>query len=470
LKRAVLITLAICLQFVLLTSASPVAEGQAQTKALNFVYLHGAGGSACSLQLLADTIAEQLPDYSLNYELANPGVKLQTGSLLRCYPNSVDVISWAHNIADSINRYFPGRRNLVLVGHSMGGKAALYAVAHNVGNLADRVAMVVTINSPIKSLRGYYVSGSAKVLDYYRAIGLISAAGFTNSAVYYDSSDDGKLVAGNKHWLSFISAESAPLSPQFNVGGVDAYPRDMDDMIVPISAMYSEGADVIYYGEHAHDELGSRDEVAGLLAEQILRYIFGGNLGFSAFAGSSTFRHQADLFPGTDVWDDKAAEVPASNGTVQHFNPSFTRWQEYEDVVGECLPEGRRSTYLVTPVKSFPFLARVQEVRWFSPDNPEDCRVYIKTRLAPRNYVEVDWKIHQEGLLPAGVERDHYEVEITLGTPFTDINRASWASDDPRDITLKIHSEAESPFRWFQAFWRVYYKNIQERKLIAEVR
>ena len=38
----------------------------------------------------------------------------------------------------------------------MGGKAALYAVAHNIGNLADKVAMVVTSNSPIKKLSNYY--------------------------------------------------------------------------------------------------------------------------------------------------------------------------------------------------------------------------------------------------------------------------------------------------------------------------
>jgi hypothetical protein len=32
----------------------------------------------------------------------------------------------------------------------MGGKTALYAVAHNIGNIAERVDAVITINSPVK--------------------------------------------------------------------------------------------------------------------------------------------------------------------------------------------------------------------------------------------------------------------------------------------------------------------------------
>jgi len=167
---------------------------------------------------------------------------------LRSYPNFEGIEAWAQNIADNINKRYPDKKNLVLIGHSMGGKTALYAVAHNVGNLADKVAMVVTINSPIKSLEKYYYVGGDTALDYWAAQMLISEKGVVESLVNHDSSEDGKWVSQNKHWLAFISAESAPLSPQFAVNGIDALPRDMDDLIVPISCQYADGADVVYYG------------------------------------------------------------------------------------------------------------------------------------------------------------------------------------------------------------------------------
>jgi len=468
-RLALLIIIGLCLQLGFGISAQSAPEEPVQVKELNFVFLHGAGGNACSMQLLADSIIEQLPTYALDYEQANPGTKIQVDTLLRCYPNNVDINTWANNIVDAINKHFQDKKNLILIGHSMGGKAALYGVAKNVGGLADKVAMVVTIDSPIKSLQQYYFSGGTSVLDYYRAVGLVSDQGVSNSIVYYDSSLDGSWVGKVKHWLAFIAAESAPLSEQFNVGGIDAFPRDMDDSIIPLSAQYSDGADVIYYGEHSHNDFANQDEVAGFMTEQILRYLFGGSIECSVLARSGTFEHQAGWLPGTDTWEDVVGQVLVSSGSVRHWNGSSTKWQEWEDVVGEVLPEDKRSSYQVRQVKYFPFLASVKESRWLSPDNPEDCRLYLKTRAAPGNYVQVDWSIYRCGLLPSGVKRDHYEVEIATGTPLTNIRRVSWATADPQDVRLQIGSEAERPFRWFKAEWRVYFKESQQRKVIDEI-
>jgi pimeloyl-ACP methyl ester carboxylesterase len=468
-RLALIITIGLCL---LLVSGSPVKSAQeepVQVKELNFVFLHGAGGNACSFQLLSDTIKEWLPAYIFGYEQDNPGTKIQAETLLRCYPNNVNIETWANNIVYSIEKYLPNKRNLILIGHSMGGKAALYAVAQNTGGLADKVAMVVTINTPVKSLQDYYIAGGGSALDYYRAVGLISDRGAAESVVYYDSSQDGRKVAATKHWLAFIAAESAPLSTQFNVGGVDAMPRDMDDNIMPISAQYAFGADVVYYGEHSHTDFTSQGEVASFMMEQIMHYIFGGYIECSVFDRSGSLEHKAGWLPGTDSWEDVVGDVPATSGSVQHRNESYTSWQEWEDVVGECLPGGKRSSYQVSQVSHFPFLASVKEVRWFDADNPEDCRLYIKTRAAPRNQVKVDWSIYDAGLLPPGTARNHYEVEITTGTPLTDIYRVSWATDDPRDLRLTIYSEAESPFRWFQAEWRVYSTEERYRSLIYEL-
>jgi len=421
------------------------------------------------MQLLADSIMEQLPAHILDYQLAYPDTEIQVDALLRCYPNDVDIKTWADNIADSIDKYLPDKQNLILIGHSMGGKAALYAVANNVGGLADKVAMVVTINSPIKSMQRYYIAGGASVLDYYQALGLLSDRGVISSVAYYDSSEDGRWVGAVKHWLAFISGEAAPFSEQFNVGGVDAMPRNMDDNIIPISAQYSDRADVVYYGEHSHNDFAASSKVAGFIAEQILRYLFGGEIECSVLVGSGTLEHKAGWVPGIDYWEDVVGEVLADSGRLWYWNESFTKWQEWEDVVGECPAEGKRSSYQVSQVRHFPFLAGIEESSWLSPDNPEDCRLYLRTRAAPRNYVQVDWSIYRRGLLPPGVKRDHYEVEIVTGTPLTNIRYVSWVTGDLRDPRLRISSEAESPFRWFRAEWRVYSKESRYRKVIDEI-
>jgi pimeloyl-ACP methyl ester carboxylesterase len=467
-KRLILL---IIIGLCLLGSGSPVSsapEEAPQVKELNFVFLHGAGGNSCSLQLLEDTIKEQLREHIFIYEQAHPETKIEVNTLLRCYPNNVDIDTWADNIARSVNKHLPNGQNLILIGHSMGGKAALYAVAHNVGYLAEKTALVVTINSPIKKLQNYYFAGGSSAVDYYRAFGVFSDSGASESVVYYDSSQDGRVVAMSKHWLALISAESAPLSDQFNVGGVDALPRDMDDNIIPLSAQYSFGADVVYYGEHSHNDFTKDEEVAFFISEQILQYIFGGYLKCSVLTESGSLEHKAGWLPGIDVWEEVVGEVLASSGSVQHFNESYTSWQEWEDVVGECLPGGTRSSYKISQVKHFPFLASVEEVHWLN-DDPLDCQLYLKTKAAPRNQVEVNWSIYDRGLLPVMTARNHYEVEITTGTPLANIKQVSWVSNNPSDPRLRIRSEAERPFRWFKAEWRIYTTKIRYRRLIGEI-
>ena len=177
-------------------SAIPVKaapEEPTRVKELNFVFLHGAGGSAYTMQLLSDTILEEIEPYILAYEEANPGIDIQVDSMNRSYPSDVDTETWANNIADSIGRHFSGKQNIILIGHSAGGKAALYAVANNVGGITEKVAMVVTINSPIKPMGDYYVTGGASVTDYCRARWLLADRGICDSISNYDSSEDGSL-------------------------------------------------------------------------------------------------------------------------------------------------------------------------------------------------------------------------------------------------------------------------------------
>lgn len=464
-KVILLLAIGLCLQ---LGWYSPAQAAPVMVKELNFVFLHGAGGNVCSMQRLADAVIKQTPAYITEYEQANPDTEVRANVLLRCYPNDVDIETWADNIAESVDEYLPDKRNLILIGHSMGGKSALYAVANDIGGLADKTAMVVTINSPIRSLKQYSFTGGASMADYYQALGLISDQGVSNSIVNYDSAEDGRWVAANKHWLAFIAGESAPFSQQFNVGGVDALPRDMDDNIIPISAQHTDRADVVYYGEHSHNDFADSDEVAASIAEPILRYIFGGEIECSVLVRGGRLEHAAGWLPGTDYWEDVVGEVPVSSGTLQHTNSSFFQWQEWEDVVGESPLGSTRSSYRVSMDNNFPFLNRLEEARWLVPDDTSDCHLYLKTRAGPRSTVRLDWQTYRMGLL-AETERDHYEAEIATGTPLTTIRYVSWLSGDPRDLRLRISSEAERPFRWFKAEWRVYFKESRYRQVIDEL-
>jgi pimeloyl-ACP methyl ester carboxylesterase len=469
-KRLFIFILAV----LVISVASPVlaqatSSGTDKVKELNFVFLHGMGSNSSALQLLEDSIVAHMPAYAANYQSTHPDVTVLTDMLLRSYPNEVDIETWAKNIADAINDHFPDKKNLVLVGHSMGGKTALYAVSHNIGNLADKVAMVVTINSPIKSMANYYYVGGDTALGYWGAGLLIPNQGVLESLVNYDSSQDGKWVSANKHWLAFISAESSPLSSQFDVRGIDALPRNMDDTIVPISGQYSDGADVVYYGQYEHGDFTRLDDVSNYIADQILRYIFGGNVDCSVFARAGSFEHKAGLFPGTDYWQDLVGGVLADSGTLIHKNDSYLKWQNWQDVVGEHSAGFNRSSYQITQKNSFPILTGLQQASWASPDDPQDSRVSLSTRAAPRSTVQVDWSVYQQGLLVFGIRRDHYEVELDTGTQLTSIGQVSWATDDPRDIRLRIWSQAQRPFRWFKAQWRVYSKESRQRRVIDEL-
>ena len=158
-KRLAIILVGILLFNMLPVFASPIlaqAAADYDIKEVNFVFLHGFNSNAGSVQPLGDAIFDKLPEYISAYERDNPGIQIVADTLYRSYVNNVDIETWASNIASDINKRFAGKNNLVLIGHSMGGKAALYAVAHNIGNLAEKVAMVVTVNSPIKKLSSYY--------------------------------------------------------------------------------------------------------------------------------------------------------------------------------------------------------------------------------------------------------------------------------------------------------------------------
>jgi len=470
-RLSVVLAVVLCLQIGFPCPVGSATEAPAAVKELNFVFLHGANGNPCGPQMLADSVREQIPFYITEYEQANPGIKVKVNVLNRCYPGDVDIETWAKNIADSVNRYLPGNGKIIFVGHSMGGKSALYAVANNIGNLAKRAALVVTINSPIKSLDRYSVAGGGSFVTYCRAALWNTTRGTCMSVATYDSSEDAKWVGENSHWLAFISGENAPLSSQFDYGGLDPYPRDMDDGALPISAQYSDGADVIYYGEHGHSEFHIIKDVSDFIAGEILKYVFGGTIECPVLARDGGFQHKAGSLLGTEYWRDTIGDVIGRSNRIWHWNPSYIKWQEWEDIAEYYPPtyeRDLRSRYEVSLEKASLF-SGIEEMRWVNPDNPGDCRLYLRTKAAPRGYVEVYWKIYRQGLLPEVTKRDHYEIEVIAGTPLAEVYQASWVTDNPRGLRVQVWSQAERPFRWFEAKWRVYYKESRWREVIDEV-
>ncbi|UCD09020.1 MAG: alpha/beta hydrolase [Dehalococcoidales bacterium] len=456
-----------CTQFLI---AQPVhAEGKPEiVKELNFVFCHGMGGNPCTFQNITDRINEILPYFIDRYQEKNPGISVKVNFLDRCYPGHVDINTWANNIADSINERFEGKDNLILVGHSMGGKTALFATAHNVGNITNRVAAVITINSPIKKLDDYYVPGGGPMPDYCRTTLLGSDQGVCDSVAFYDSSADGLKVSREKRWLAFISAEPSPLSPLYNQSGVDIWPRNLDDGVVPLPAQFSEGADVVYYGEAQHSDVGAKDTTSLFLANNIMFYIFGYEMEFSIPARTGIVEHEADWLLGTDRWSDIVGGIVTANGTIIHKNSSFYKWEKWEDIIGQCEPGDERS-YSHVHLDSVPILTSIRSASWVNSTNTSDCRLSVSTSAAPFTTVKADWTIFSAGLLPEETPRSFYDIEIIKGTPLASITDVKWWKDDPLNPVIWIRSQAQSPFRWFEARWSTYKKEKRIVNVIDDI-
>lgn len=470
--RRLWLTLAcmLCLQLALLVPArADDSAPSGRVIELNFVFLHGLGGNTCTFQMITDKIDELLPLYTEGYTERNPGTTFEVNILARCYPGYLNIETWAENVAVSIQEHFGDKDNLIIVGHSMGGKVALYTVANNIGNLFNKTAAVVTINSPVRNLDRYYVPGGGPMLDYCQTTMLGSDEGICTSLAFYDSARDGLYIGETKHWLAFVSAEDAPLSRKYDRSGVDVWPRNMDDGIVPLPAQFSDGADVIYYGDYGHSDIGLEEEAANKVANNILRYIFGDPIECSVLARTGELEHEADWLLGTDYWSDIVGGIPLESGTITRRNDSFFKWEHWEDIVGEGIYEDKRAYSHIT-LDSFPLLTNIDRADWYVSENTSDFRLKIETGAAPLTTAEVNWTLFGKGYFELGRERTFYDVEITAGTPLAGIRQVSWlTADDPLDPVMWVWSEAQSPFRWFEAEWKIYQKATRYVALIEEI-
>jgi hypothetical protein len=242
----------------------------------------------------------------------------------------------------------------------------------------------------------------------------------------------------------------------------------MDDGLVPISAQYSAGADAVYYGDHGHSDFSDYPDVTVIIADQVLRYIFGGTIATSTPDSGGTFEHHAGFLPFTYRWNDRLGETIGASGIISHTNGSLFSWETWAEIVGACSPGSLPASFHVN-LTSIPLLTRLGQAGWASPADPTNCGLNIVTRAAPKSQVTVKWKILEHKPLPQGVSRDHYEITVTAGTPVVGITSASWLTDNLTDVRLNARSQAEGPFRWFKAEFRVFYQQPVQRKLIDDI-
>jgi hypothetical protein len=230
---------------------------------------------------------------------------------------------------------------------------------------------------------------------------------------------------------------------------------------------------VEYYGKYGHSDFPYDKKLADFMANEILKYIFGGVIECSVFTQTGTFEHHASGLLGTDNWEDIAGDIQGWSSSIWHRNNSYFLWQTWEDVLEYQPPTyeySQRSRYVVSLSKLPDRLSSIEELRWLVPDDPYDFRIYVRTRAAPRGSLQLDWEVYRWGLLPEGMKRNHYEVKVIGGTSQAGVNGSAWASDIPRDIGVRISSWAENPYRWLKAEWKVFQEENRQRKIIDEFR
>ena len=292
-------------------------------------------------------------------------------------PDAESIEVWAENIVEEIEKWDPNG-SIVIIGLSMGGKAAIHAVADSKFNIQQRVDTVITINSPIKKFEKYYNSFfgywyppsiipfmATQVMGYEKADGLADV-------IFYDSTAEADWIAQQKQLLTFISGERYPNDELFDDALGDMFPRAIDDGTVPTPAQYTELSDTIYYGVCQHEAVfrdlttnGACDKIA----ENISRYICGKPVHCSVLADSGIIRHKT------------------------HFVTQKTSWTDFITPDGES----QRDHVLVQIKKDTHRLnTDITEVQWLS-ENTSDTRFSIQSySCIPFGKITIQWEFFEK--------------------------------------------------------------------------
>ena len=218
----------------------------------NLVFLHGWMGEPVDFSHLAASVRSELEK------------RLPVGrDLIPDCSNTEDVDTWAQSITAAIPDSWS---NLILIGHSMGGKAALRALAHN-ESLAERTAMLISINTPYRDLQRY--NRSILTLCGARTL-MTNDRGACSSLAYVDSCNFDAGAVINHRGIPVVALVSCELRAssrecdlidflQEHIPGYiaedianlpsDMFPNHRDDGVVPLDAQACPGMTVIPYGQ-----------------------------------------------------------------------------------------------------------------------------------------------------------------------------------------------------------------------------
>lgn len=218
------------------------------TPSLFLVFLHGWFSNASALTRVVEAVKEMLKAAGYKdreaYRIFTPDLD-----------NKAAHDIWASNIASAITNpeNIPEGAKIVLIGHSMGGKAALYAVAANVGGITSRVARIITYNTPYLPLNQFRfnkaLAPSGTFLDgctlFLPSLGIpfITTPALCKSLAEHDSTKDVAVItqAHNIEVYALYQGEREAASPDCDIPQSlpvkwDLYPDHVDDGLVPVDA------------------------------------------------------------------------------------------------------------------------------------------------------------------------------------------------------------------------------------------
>ncbi len=293
-------------------------------------------------------------------------------------PDAESVHIWAGNIADEINEWSPTGQ-IIIIGLSMGGKAALHAVADASYGIQDKVDTVITINSPIKQFQQYYNSFfgycypkpiiplmATELMGYAKPDGSLDV-------IFVDSTDEANWVAQEKQLLTFTSGEHLPADSLFDDDLGDIFPRVIDDGTVPSPAQYTNYSDTVYYGICQHESVfrdlstdGARDRIA----ENISQYLQGKPITRSVLRDSGMISHRAHLLFRNNTWTDSISFVPMN--------------------------EARNHVMIQIKKGTCPFKSGISDVYWSTEDSMDTELIIQSYAMFPFTDILFQWQIFEQ--------------------------------------------------------------------------
>jgi pimeloyl-ACP methyl ester carboxylesterase len=233
-----------------------------KTRYIDVVFLHGWGSNGARMGRLIFEVTQRFSE--VTRRLSD---KYTVRPWTYDFPSTVGLDEWADNIRNFIASTIPQDADkIVLIGHSMGGKAAIHAVYSDQA-LSRRVPLIITLNTPYAALAPYQggIEAFCKIRGDFWPGGVPADQGVCASLAYRSVAEEVvPLTLRGVTVVSFRSSRDRCLP-------VDLYPGLPDDGVVPIEAQTANGAVRVDYGSYCHWDC--LDNAAALVADLAVPFI-----------------------------------------------------------------------------------------------------------------------------------------------------------------------------------------------------